>query len=100
MYCPYQDDLGYKDKNTPSPQALVLGTPSGKGVYLTEYTSSRPNMDTVYSQLYWERTGKYSPSTTGSILYSTLPVDLNQYCDLWYYEDLEEKADLLIDSIN
>ena len=29
------------------PPALPLGTPSGEGVYLTVYPSSRPNTDTV-----------------------------------------------------
>ena len=43
---------GYTVKYTPSPSgvpwASPLGTPSCKGVYLTEYLSFRPNTDTVF----------------------------------------------------
>ena len=39
------------------PQALPLGTPSGKGVYLTVHPSSCPNTDTVLHQ---EKDGKGS----------------------------------------
>ena len=38
------------------------------GLYLPEY-----------SQLYWECSGKYTPSSTGSIFHSTLPVELDLY---------------------
>ena len=37
------------------------------------------NTDTVYCQLYWELTGKHTPSSTGSIFNSTLPVELDVY---------------------
>ena len=44
-------DLGYAVKYTirfqDFPRASPLGTPSGEGVYLTAYPSSRPNTDTV-----------------------------------------------------
>ena len=40
-------DSGYTVKYNPLPS----GTPSGKGLYLTVYPSSRPNMDTVGSRL-------------------------------------------------
>ena len=33
------------------PRAASSGTPSGGGVYLTVYPSSRPNTDTVYTSL-------------------------------------------------
>ena len=40
-------NLEYTVKYTPSPSGLRSGTPSGEGVYLTVYPSSRPNTDTV-----------------------------------------------------
>ena len=40
-------DSGYTVKYNPLP--LPLRTPSGKGLYLTVYPSSRPNTDTVIS---------------------------------------------------
>ena len=51
IYCPYQDSTQDIPPNIPLclqelPRALPLGTPSGKGVYLTVYPSSRPYMYT------------------------------------------------------
>ena len=65
MYCPYKDSTRDIWSNIPLclqelPWALPSGTPSGKGVYLTVYPSSRPNTDTVYPMLRGYM--KYCPS--------------------------------------
>ena len=44
-------NLGYMVKNNPLPSGIPSGTPSGKGLYLTVYTSSCPNTDTVCKDL-------------------------------------------------
>ena len=44
-------DSGYTVKYTPPTLGVPSGTPSGGGVYLTIYPSSRPNTDTVYHSL-------------------------------------------------
>ena len=48
-------DSGYTVKYTPPPSGVPFaspsGTPSDRGVYLAIYPSSRPNTDTVYTQL-------------------------------------------------
>ena len=50
-------DSGYTVKYNPLPSefpwALPSGTPSGKGLYLTVYPSSRPNTDTVCFTKLW-----------------------------------------------
>ena len=53
IYCPYQDSTRDIRSNIPLrlqefPRASPSGTPSGEGVYLTVYPSSRPNTDTIY----------------------------------------------------
>ena len=50
--CPYKDSARDIRSNIllhlqEFPRASPLGTPSGEGVYLTVYPSSRPNTDTV-----------------------------------------------------
>ena len=54
IYCPNQDLKRDIRSNIPLcfkefPPASPLGTPSGKGVYLTVYPSSCPNTETVWS---------------------------------------------------
>ena len=54
IYCLYEDSTRDIQSNIPLrlkefPWALPSGTPSGKGVYLTIYPSSRPYSDTVHS---------------------------------------------------
>ena len=46
-------DFGYTVKYNLQefPGALPSGTPSDKGLYLTVYPSSRPNMDTVVKHM-------------------------------------------------
>ena len=46
-------DSGCTVKYNPLPSGVPLGTPSGKGLYLTVYPSSRPNTDTV--QEFWKQ---------------------------------------------
>ena len=41
-------DLGHTVKYNPLASGVSSGTPSGKGLYLTVYPSSRPNTDTIY----------------------------------------------------
>ena len=53
MYCPYKESARDLRSTIPLclqefPRALPSGIPSGKGVYLTVYPSSRPNTDTVW----------------------------------------------------
>ena len=51
--CPYEDSTRDIQSNITLrlqefPRALPSGTPSGQGVYLTVYPSSRHNTDTIY----------------------------------------------------
>ena len=69
IYCPYKDSTRNIGSNIPLllqelPRALPSGTPSGKGVYLTVYTSSHPNTDTIQiSQFYLcENIGNIRPN--------------------------------------
>ena len=39
-------DSGYMVKYNPLPSGIPLGTPSGKGLYLTVHPLSRPNTET------------------------------------------------------
>ena len=50
------------------PQAAPLGTPSGKGVYLTVYPLSCPYTDTVYTDLSHNTDISISKSYTSSIV--------------------------------
>ena len=52
VYCPFLDSTRDIHSNIPLclhefPQALLLGTPLGIGIYLTVYLSTRPNTDTI-----------------------------------------------------
>ena len=42
------------------PRASPSGTPSGKGLYLTVYPSSRPNMDTIFQTDIMKEIKKFS----------------------------------------
>ena len=55
IYCPYKGSTPDIRSNIPLclqefPRASPPGAPSGKGVYLTVYPSSRPNMDTIFHE--------------------------------------------------
>ena len=57
IYCPYKDSTRYIQSNIPLclqdfSRASPLVTPSGDGVYLTVYPSSRPNTDTIRCTAY------------------------------------------------
>ena len=57
IYSPYQDSTRDIRSNIPLhlqvlPRASPSGTPSGKGVYLIVYPSSRPNTDTIQSLIH------------------------------------------------
>ena len=54
-------DYGYTVKYSP----LSSGVPSGRGLYLTVYPSSRPNTDTVQCTV-------YTVVGAGGVVYSTL----------------------------
>ena len=65
IYCPYEDST------QEFPRASPLGTPSGKGVYLTVYSSSCHNRDTVQqsTELYTTCIGVQWPPSESSCLH-------------------------------
>ena len=65
---------GYTVKYTPLPSGAPSGTPSDKVVYLTVYSSSSPNMNTIFSRI-----AKLSEQNTQL----TLPILISLECQCW-----------------